>query len=203
MTFIGLTGSMCVGKTTVARFFESWGAHVIEVDRLGHLILSSNKTVYKSLISYFGKSIVLSDGSINRVKLGKIVFANKMKRLALNSIVHPYLLADLNRRITLFRGYNRFRVIVIDAALLSEWRLFPMFDNVVLLKSNKEKQIQRLILSKSLSYTEASMRLSSQNIKFQFWNGEDFIIDNNGDLMSLERKAREVWERTVKLRGRN
>ena len=96
---IGLTGSFGSGKSTVAGIFRSFGARVIDADKIARSYLKSGTPVYRRLIAGFGKGIIKDDGAIDRKRLGEIVFADKMALRKLNKIIHPYVIREIKRQL--------------------------------------------------------------------------------------------------------
>lgn len=192
---IGITGGIASGKTEVAKVFQKKGATVISGDEIGKEVVEEKPTVLKKLVQAFGKGILNSKDKLNRKKLGEIAFASEKNKEKLNRIVHPYLLKELEQEIVKFRkGRNSGKILVIDAALIVEWKLYRKLDKLILVISPKEKRLQRM---KKLGFSkiEASDRIRRQLTDSQRKTYADFVISNPGSLKELKNKALAVWKR--------
>jgi len=137
---IGITGSLGVGKTTVAGLFRRLGARVINADRIAHKIIKPGTPAYKRIISTFGRG-VLRGNYISRRKLAAIVFSDRQALEKLNRITHPGIIRIIKDEI---RGCNQNEVLVIEAALLIEAGLLSRIDKLVVVKSGQVVVKQRL-----------------------------------------------------------
>src|SRR5512139_559545 len=120
MLHVGLTGNIASGKTNARRVFAELGAHAIDADEIAHDLLSPMGEVYRQVIRNFGEGIVNEDGTIDRRRLGSIVFGDCEKRQLLNSLVHPGVRAEVQRRIADLESTHSAGIIIIDAALMVE-----------------------------------------------------------------------------------
>lgn len=191
---IGITGGIASGKTEVAKVFQKNGAKVISGDEIGKEVVEKNPIVLKKLVRAFGKNILNSKRKLNRRKLGEIAFASEKNKEKLNRIVHPYLLRKLELEITKFRKARKKReILVVDAALIVEWKLYKELDKLILVISPKEKRVQRL-KSLKFSETEALNRIKRQLTDSQRKKYAGLVISNDGSLKELKNKALTVWK---------
>ena len=181
---IGLTGNIASGKSMVGKILKESGLPVIEADKIGWEILK-RKEIIMEIFDACGDC--LKDRKIDRKKLGNIVFSNKKKLKVFNAIVHPPLLYKLKREI----DKRDDRVIVVNAALIFEWRIENWFDKIILVTADKEKKIQRLI-KKGISRKKAVQRINSQLSDKKKMNKCDFIIENNGTKTQLKEKIHSI-----------
>ncbi|EQB63294.1 MAG: hypothetical protein RBG1_1C00001G0873 [candidate division Zixibacteria bacterium RBG-1] len=194
---VGITGGIASGKTEVAKVFQKNGALVISGDVIGKEVVEKNTAVLKKLVQTFAKEILNSKGKLNRKKLGAIAFASEKNKQKLNQIVHPYLLRELRHRITKFRKARKSRkILVVDAALIVEWKLYKELDKLILVTSPAEKRLQRL---KNLGFSqkEAQDRIGRQVTDSRRRRYSDFIISNDGSLKQLKDKAQVLWREVV------
>lgn len=192
---IGITGGIASGKTEVAKVFQKKGARVTSGDEIGKEVVEKNPAVLRKLVKIFGKVILNSKGELNRKKLGELAFVNEKNKEKLNKLVHPYLLRELRHRITKFRRARKSRkILVVDAALIVEWKLFKELDNLILVTSSKEKRIKRL-QSLGFSKSEALNRIKRQVTDSYRKKYAAFIIYNNGSLKELQNKALAVLKK--------
>ncbi len=155
-----------------------------------------NISVQKKLAALFGAD-VLSKGEINRKVLGPRVFANKKTLARFNRIVHPPLLALLKKEAARTRK-KKCKAIVIDAALLAEWRIPVKLDFLLMVHAPKKIQLKRL-LAKGFSRAQALRRISSQMPYKQRRRVSDGVLVNDGSVADLEKNARRIWEKSVSL----
>ncbi len=197
---IGITGGIASGKTEVAKVFQKKGAKVISGDEIGKEVVEKNQVVLRKLVNTFGKGILNTKGRLNRRKLGEVAFSNEKNKEKLNEIVHPELLRELKLRIKKFRkarkSRNRKQLLVIDAALIVEWKLYTELDKLILVTSTRKKRLERL------RYLGLSKKIALDRIKRQVTDSRrrryaDFVISNNGSLKQLKDKTQALWHKLV------
>ena len=187
---VGVTGNTGTGKTVICELFKELGAHLISCDELGWEVLKEPHII-KQITDKFKEAI--EDGEVKREKLGTIVFGNQDKLKTFNEIVRPPLLKRLKDAIE----SSGKKTVVVDGALIFEWRIENWFDCIILLISTLEDKKKRL-KAKGLSEAMIKGRLDSQEDSNRFVKYSDFIIENDGDLKSLENNARWLWDKTTK-----
>jgi len=197
MLLIGITGGIACGKTEVCKVFQKKGAIILSGDKIGKEVVEKNKKVLKELVNTFGKEILNKNQSLNRRKLGELAFASKKSKDLLNSIVHPYLLRELRRRIENLKNKNYEGVVAIDAALIVEWGLQKELDYLIFVESKREEKIKRLQKQKGYSRKEAIDRIKSQLPEMTKKRLADFVIKNNEGLKELKTKAENIWGKIV------
>lgn len=194
MVRIGVTGLMASGKSTVARRFAAKGAALVEGDALGWRVLR-RPAVRDALLARFGPSVRGTDGEVDRALLGRVVFAAPAGMAALNAIVQPDLLRLVREELALAPG----PVVVLDAALLSTWRLEPELDGVVEVTAPEGARVARLVLARGGSAEEMSARIRGQSLPPVEGARRHWILENSGDLAGLARRADAVWEEITAL----
>jgi dephospho-CoA kinase len=195
---VALTGNVAAGKSTVARWFASWGATLVDSDALVAEAQQPGSATLTALATEFGASVILPDGSLDRATLRRLVFANNDARNRLNAIVHPVVQArrqELHVE-ALQRGDS---ILVNDIPLLFEVLDPSSFDMVILVESPNSFRRKRL-LDRGLSGEEAGRLMSSQVPSDQKRSLADIIIENCGSLDELENAAQDAW-RTILLRA--
>ncbi len=188
---IGLTGMFGSGKTTAAKFFKSFGAKVIDADKIAHTYLARGTLAYKRLLACFGPEILRSDKEIDRLKLGTLVFNDRKKLKQLNRIMLPFICRDINRRVA-SAGYG---VIVLDAPLLLESGLGKITDYLVVVVCARELLINRVKKTRSISRDAVLKRIRNQIPLRDKIKAADFIIDNNSTLKRVKDQVRGLMNK--------
>ncbi len=189
MVRIGVTGLMASGKSTVARRFAAKGAALVEGDALGWHVLR-RPAVRDALLARFGPSVRGADGEVDRALLGRIVFGAPAAMADLNAIVQPGLERLVREELAAAAG----PVAVLDAALLSTWRLEPELDGVVEVTAPEGARVARLRSARGCTAEEARARIRGQSLPPVEGARRHWIVENSGDLASLARRADAVWE---------
>jgi dephospho-CoA kinase len=192
MLIIGLTGSICSGKTTVARFFRRRVVKVINADQLAHQLMSPGGPCFQKIIRAFGKDILVC-GRISRKKLGSCVFQNSFKLKKLNAIVHPEVRKAINKQIAHYTKERQIKAMVLDIPLLIESKMHTMCDIVIVVRSHLKTQIERL-KKRGLSLGEARKRIRAQMPIEQKLRYADYIITNTGSLIKTKKQVENIWK---------
>ena len=191
---LGITGNIASGKSTVARMFKTKDCLLIDADCLGHKLISSGTGVYTRIIKAFGSGMLKPDNSIDRAKLAKIVFTNKLALARLNAIVHPELIRQIKR---LIRNANK-RVIILDAALIVEAGLIRLVDKLIVVTAQRKQQFLRSQKNLNLTKKQLILRVKSQVSQKAKSRFADFIIDNSGQLSKTAKQVfkirRKLWK---------
>lgn len=192
MKVIGLTGGIASGKSTVSNILKELGAVVIDVDLIGRDVVVQGETAYNKIIENFGEDILMSDGSINRKKLGNIVFSDHQKLTLLNQITHPEIIKKVKDIILFYEKENK-KAVVVDAAILIEMGLYKCVDCIWLVVVDKETQLIRLMDRDKLSRNNAQNRINAQITDEQRMEYTNVVIDNTQTLDKVKEKVSELW----------
>ncbi len=203
MLNVGLTGGIASGKSTVAKMFEDKGAYLIDFDALAHFAEEPEHPAWKAIVESFGTDILNEDGTINRAKLGQIVFADKEKLSRLNNIVHPAVFELWRRRIEDIREMNPRAIVVSDVPLLIEIKVQHLFDVVIVVHVSAEDQIKRLSERNAYSREEAESRLDTQMPIDEKVPHADYVIDNKGPIETTRSVVNAVWEELLARERKN
>ncbi|TJZ51062.1 dephospho-CoA kinase [Streptomyces piniterrae] len=195
MVKVGLTGGIGAGKSEVSRLLASYGAVIVDADRIAREVVEPGTPGLAAVVEEFGDGVLTPDGSLDRPKLGGIVFADPEKLKALNAIVHP-LVGVRSAELEVSAGPDA--VVVHDVPLLTENGLAPLYDLVIVVDAAPETQLDRLVRLRGMAEDEAKARMAAQATREQRLAVADLVIDNDGPLEALEPQVRAVWER---LRG--
>ena len=188
---LGVTGSFGSGKTTVAGIFRSYGAEIIDADRIAHSCIAGGTLGYKRICKAFGKDILKKNRTIDRVKLARIVFDNKGLLKKLNKIIHPEVIRIIRNKIK----KSRAKIIVLDVPLLLEAGLRRMVDKLIVVKIKRAEQLERIQRKFSFSREDILKRIKRQmplQLKVRL---ADFVIDNSGTINRTKIQVREIWRK--------
>ena len=195
MKTIGLTGGIGSGKSTVSQLLGELGAFVIDADKVGHEIYLPGKEAWKQVTAAFGQDILAPDQTIDRKKLGAIIFGSDDARKKLNSIVHPLMFKDIDYRIKEKRADGFTKPIVVEAAILIEANWLPLADEVWLIVTNKNAVIERVASQRGLSARDTEARIASQLSDAERRKYATLVIENDGSLEDLKIKVQLAWNR--------
>ncbi len=190
---IGLTGSIATGKSTVSKMLQEAGVPVVDADISAREVVMPGTAGLKKITATFGEEILQADGSLNRNKLGEVIFNDAKKRELLNQIVHPLVRADMlaKRRVLFSKGE---KWVVFDIPLLFESQLTDIVDITLVVATSEETQLTRLMERNHLTEAEAKVRIESQIPIDEKKRYADFVIDNNDSLMATKKQVNEFLQ---------
>jgi dephospho-CoA kinase len=197
---IGLTGGIASGKTSVTQRLASKGAHILDADRIGHEVIAPGGEGYQEVIAAFGNDIVAPDKTIDRRKLGNIVFSNKEKLKILNGISHPRMAARMAREIDAIRAKpveEQPPLIVLEAAILLEAGWDRLCDQVWTVEAPMELSISRLMARNNLSLEAAQARLNAQISNDERAARAHKVIKNSGSMDFLLAQVDLLWNEVM------
>jgi dephospho-CoA kinase len=192
MLIVGLTGGIGAGKSEVTGLFASYGAMVVDADLIAREVVAPGTEGLAAVAEEFGPDVLRADGTLDRPKLGALVFADEDRRRALNAIVHPLV---ARRSAELQQAAGPDAIVVHDVPLLTENGLAPRYDLVVVVDASPATQLERLLRLRGMTEDEARARMSAQATREQRLAVADLVIDNDGPLDALEPQVRQVWQR--------
>jgi dephospho-CoA kinase len=190
MLKVGLTGGIGAGKSEVSRLLVEHGAVLIDADRIAREVVAPGTPGLAAVVDAFGEDVLTADGSLDRPRLGSIVFADPEKLAVLNSIVHP-LVGARSRELEAAAAEDA--VVVHDVPLLTENGLAPLYDVVVVVDARPETQLDRLVRQRGMTEEDARARMAAQATREKRLEIADIVIDNDGSREQLRRRVREVW----------
>ena len=194
MLKVGLTGSIAVGKSYVCDVLRELGAFVLDADQTAREVVAPGTIGLRQLVKHFGAEILQTDGSLDRARLGAVVFADESKRQLLNSVVHPLVIEAQNDWLTERERENPHKIAVIDAALMIESGSYKRFNKLIVVWCQPEIQLQRLISRSNLSETEALRRINAQMPQEEKKRYADFLIDTSDGFASARAQTIEVFK---------
>ncbi|MFE9625988.1 dephospho-CoA kinase [Streptomyces sp. NPDC006527] len=191
MLKVGLTGGIGAGKSEVSRLLVECGAVLIDADRIAREVVAPGTPGLAAVVDAFGEDVLAEDGSLDRPKLGSIVFADAEKLAVLNAIVHPLVGA---RSRELETAAPEDAVVVHDVPLLTENGLAPLYDVVIVVDAPPETQLDRLVRLRGMTEEDARARMAAQATREKRREIADVVIDNDVPLADLERRVKDVWD---------
>ncbi|GAA1003593.1 MULTISPECIES: dephospho-CoA kinase [Streptomyces] len=191
MLSVGLTGGIGAGKSEVSRLLVECGAVLIDADRIAREVVAPGTPGLEAVVEAFGQDVLAEDGSLDRPRLGSIVFADPEKLAVLNSIVHPLVSA---RSRELQEAAPEDAVVVHDVPLLTENGLAPQYDVVVVVDASPQTQLDRLVRLRGMTEEDARARMAAQATREERLRIADIVIDNDVPLERLRQRVKEVWE---------
>ncbi|MEY9966437.1 dephospho-CoA kinase [Streptacidiphilus sp. MAP12-16] len=190
MLKVGLTGGIGAGKSEVSRLLASYGAVVVDADLIAREVVAPGTEGLAAVVAEFGPEVLMPDGSLDRPKLGAVVFADPARLAALNAIVHP-LVGRRSAELEAQAGTDD--VVVHDVPLLAENGLAPRYDLVVVVDAADGTRLERLVKLRGMAEAEAGARMAAQASREKRLAVADLVIDNDGPMERLEPQVRAIW----------
>ena len=191
MILLGLTGGIGSGKSTVSAMLADRGAVIIDADAIVRELQAPGQPLLAELAAEFGDSILGADGSLDRAALAAAAFGDKEKVAALNRIVHPAVGREMNRRLEEQRDTDN--VVVLDIPLLAENPRKGLC-GVIVVDVPVDTAVERLMRHRGFSESDARARVANQASRETRLAIADRVLDNSGDIASLESQVDEVWQ---------
>ncbi len=192
MKVIGLTGGIGSGKSTVSQLLSELGANVLDADKVGHQCYQPGTEAWKDVVDAFGEGIVAPDGSIDRKKLGAIVFGDPEALIRLNQIMHPRMYDMMADQIEECR-LGGVEVVVLEAAVLFEANWTPLVDEIWVTVASEPTVVNRVKERTGLTEEQIRSRIRSQLSVEERTENADLVINNDGSLDELRSKVEELW----------
>ena len=187
---IGITGGVGCGKSTVMEIFErEYQANILIADNIGHEALEEGTSVYEKIREQFGDEILLSDGQINRNQLAGIIYQDDTKRELLNSIVHPYVIDEIKKKL---KQWENEALVVIETAIMFETGCHKLCDEIWAVITENEIRIQRLVESRGYTREKAESIINKQLSEEELIQKSDKVIYNNGTTQDLFVQMQEL-----------
>lgn len=178
MKIIGLTGGIASGKSTIIKTLQCLGAIIISADQVAHAVIEPDKPAWKDIIQLFGREFLNDDLTINRIKLGALVFSNPEYLQELNKITHPRVMERFQDDLRNIKSRNPDAVVVMEIPLLYEANLDKICDEVWVVWVDRETQIKRLMQREGLDRENAIKRIDAQMSLDEKASRADRVIDN-------------------------
>ena len=192
MKVIGITGGVGAGKSEILKYLkEKYGAIVVEADKVGHMLMEPGGACYYSIVEKFGSSVLNGDQTINRGKLGKIVFSDEGLLHELNKIIHPRVKSHIVSEIAKERAYHRTNYFVVEAALLLEDHYDVICDELWYIHTDENVRAMRLKESRGYDDEKIASICANQKSPEEFRCACQVMIDNSGNLADTQKQIDE------------
>ena len=195
MILVGLTGGIASGKSLVAKLLKDLGAYVIDADEIAHQVIQPGTPAYQEILRQFGKDILREDGTIDRPKLGRLVFRDSARRSMLESIVHPRVFAEEEAQRRQITQQEPEAVIIFDAPLLIETRAHELMDKVIVVYADRKTQLKRLKERDRLDSEEAKWRVAAQLPLSNKKQYADYVIDGMASPSEVAKQTETVYQK--------
>ena len=193
MLKVGLTGSIAVGKSFVVSVLGELGCATFDADRIAHSVMEPGKAAYKDVVREFGDEVLAADRTIDRAKLGAIVFADAERRKRLNEMVHPRVHEEQNRLLTDAEAADPNGIAIVDAALMIESGGYRRFDKLIVVFCDRETQVRRLMERNQITREDAERRIAAQMSSDEKRKYADYEIDTSGTFEETRSRVEQVY----------
>lgn len=194
---VGLTGGIGSGKSEVLKRLKARGATVVDADLAARRVVEPGTEGYDAVVKEFGSEVVAADGTLDRAKLGAIVFADPDRRAALNAIVHPLVGALMAEWAD---AAPEGGIVVYDIPLLVEGGADRGYAAVIVVDADEEVRYARLQADRGMSRADAAARMAAQASRRERLEAADYVIANNGSLEDLDQETDRLWSELLALR---
>jgi dephospho-CoA kinase len=191
---VGLTGSIATGKSTVSRMFGHLGARVLDADVLAREVVMPGQPAYLKIVEEFGPAVVQEDATLDRKALGAIVFADPARRKRLEEITHPAIGLRQQRILSALDEEEFEGIVIWDVALLFETGGVARMDRVVVVYTDPDTELARLMAREGIPEQQARARIATQMPVAEKAKRAHYVIDNSGERVDTERQVKAVYE---------
>lgn len=199
MLKVGLTGSIAVGKSFVCSVFRDLGAVVFDADLIAREVVAPGSEGLRRVAEEFGGEVIGPDGSLDRKRLAEIVFNEEAKRIRLNDILHPLIIAEQDRRLRAIELTNPDTIVIVEAALMIESGGYRRFDRLIVVWCRPEVQIARLMTRDGITHAEAEKRIAAQMPQEEKKRFADYLIDASEGFESTRKQCENVYAELTRL----
>lgn len=199
MLHVGLTGGLACGKSHAAQVFSELGASVIDADHVAHEVILPGTAAYREIVEHFGSSVLNPDDTINRKRLGDIVFSDPAALQKLNAIVHPRVFAEQERLLAECAQRNPHGLVIFDAPLLIETGAHKRVHKLVVVFCDPALQLARLMARDHLTREEALARIRAQLPVEEKLCLSDYRIDTSGTFKETHTQVEQIYKDLVRI----
>jgi dephospho-CoA kinase len=192
---MGLTGGIASGKSTVSALFVAKGAALVDADVIAREVMLPGHPVLAAAVQAFGETILQPDGTLDRARLGEMVFRDPEALQTLNNLTHPAIRTEIKDHMYALDQEDPQRLVIVDIPLLYESQLDNLFDQIIVVYVPRRVQLARLMARNGMTLEQAENRLKSQMDIELKRRKADYVIDNSGDPRATERQVAGLWDR--------
>ena len=196
MRVIGLTGGIASGKSTAARMLAELGAPVVDADQIARDVVQPGQPALAEIVDAFGAEVLLPDGTLDRKRLGALVFGDADKRRRLNAITHPRIGAATQGRLAELRAAGA-PLAIYEAALIVENGLHRALDGLIVVSCTEAQQLARLVGRDGLGEDEARARIAAQAPLADKLAAATWTVDSSGPIAATRLQIARIWEEIV------
>ena len=197
MLIVSLTGGIATGKSIVAGVLEQLGCHIHHADRVAHRLMVPFSPTWEKISDHFGPSILKTDKSIDRIKLGAILYSNQKERHFVNHLIHPLVFREKELEIQRLKSEGKTKIFISEAALTIESGYADFFDKIVLTQCSREIQIERLMARDKIARTFALQKIESQWPQTKKAKYADYVIETSGSMAQTVEQSERVFRSLV------
>ena len=192
---VGITGGMGSGKTLAAAIFHEFGAYILDADIICRKLVEPGQPALKEISKSFGKNIINKFGNLDRTKLAQVIFSDSKKKKELENILHPRVFEFEKLEYENICQKDPKALVIIDAALLIESGNYIRMDKVIVINTDRNTRIERVIARSSWERDEVVARIDNQMTIKEKMKYADFVLDNFSDKISLRKKVKDLYEK--------
>jgi dephospho-CoA kinase len=193
MLTVALTGGIGTGKSVVARILERHGCYIHSADQVAHGLMNPGRPAWQKIVSHFGTQILNPDQTVNRARLGGIVFSSEKERQFLNLLIHPLVLGKKRQVVRRLEKEGKYKIFVSAAALTIEAGFARFFDRVIVVHCSEDIQVRRLMERDKIRRGQALKKIRSQMPLQEKRGYADYVIDTSGSLEETTRQTDEIY----------
>jgi len=195
---VALTGGIACGKSVVARLLEEKGCFVHSADQAAHELMSPGRPAWKKIVGRFGRDILRADRTIDRARLGPLVFSDPDARRFLDGLIHPLVLAEQEKTVRRLEREGRVRIFVSEAALTVEAGYAGLFDRVVVVHCEGAEQVRRLSLRDGVDGRTARRKIAAQLPQEEKLKHADYALDTTGALAETVERTERLYAQLIR-----
>ncbi|MFN2530996.1 MAG: dephospho-CoA kinase [Pyrinomonadaceae bacterium] len=199
MLRVGLTGSIGVGKSFVTGVFAELGCHVLDADQTAREVVEPGTPGLFAVVASFGSEFLNDNGTLDRSRLGALVFADVDERNRLNAILHPYIIARQDEVLRIWEDEDPNGIAIVDAALMIESGGYKRFDKLIVVHCTPQVQFERLMLRDGLSESAAGERINAQLSQEEKQKFADYLIDTSDGFEVTRTRVKQVYIQLAQL----
>jgi len=193
MLIVALTGGIATGKSVVANVLKDRGCYLHSADKVAHELMEPGQPAWKKIVTHFGQKVLNPDKTINRARLGALVFSNAKERNYLNSLIHPLVLEKKKETIDRLTSEGLYKIFISEAALTIEAGYAEFFDKVIVVFCQPKIQVKRLMARDNISKREALKKIKAQMASHEKLKHADYLIDSSGTVEQTIAQAEQVY----------